>query len=89
MTVALLIARSTLLLKYQDFVVLEVLQNLALYAGAFYNRCAYFNLTAVLYEQDLVETQGRVYLALKTVNIEFPTFLSLELLTCDFYYNVH
>jgi hypothetical protein len=23
------------------------------------------------------------------VNIELATFLSLELLTCDFYYNVH
>ncbi len=64
-------------------------QDLALYYGAFYNRCANFNLTVVVCEQDLVETYGRIYLALKTVNIKFPTFLSFELLTCNFYYNVH
>ena len=89
MAVAFLVSRATLLLEYQDFVVLEVLQNLALYRGAFHYRCAYFDLTVVVCEQDTVETYGRVFFARKTVNIKFPTFLSVELLTCDLYYNVH
>jgi len=87
--ITLLVTRSTLLLEDQDLVVLQVLQDLALYRGAFYNRCTYFYLTVVLCEQDLVETYGRIYLALETVNIKFPTFLSLELLTCNLYNNVH
>ena len=88
-TVALLITSSTLLLKHQDLVVLQVLQDFALYRGAFYYRCTYFNLTVVVCEQDLVEANGRLYIALETVNIELATFLSLKLLTCDFYDNVH
>ena len=88
-TVALLITSSTLLLEDQDLVVLQVLQDFALNRGAFYYRCTYFNLTVVVCEQDLVEANGRIYLALETVNIELATFLSLKLLTCDFYDNVH
>ena len=89
MTVALLIACSALLLEDQDLVVLEVLQNLAFYRGAFYHRCAYLDLTVVVCEQDFVEAHRRVCLALKTVNIELPTFFSLKLLTCNLYYYVH
>ena len=89
MAVAFLVSRATLLLEDQDFVVLEVLQDLALYRGAFYYRCTYFDLTVVVCEQDFVETYGRVFFALKTVNIKFPTFFSLKLLTCNLYYNVH
>ena len=50
---------------------------------------AHLYLTAVVYEQDLVETHGRINFARKTVNIEFPTLFSLELLTCNLYYYVH
>ena len=89
MTVALLVACSALFLENQDFIILEVLQDLALYRGAFYYRCTNFDLTVVVCEQDFVEAHRRVYLALKTVNIKFPTFFSLELLTCNLYYNVH
>ena len=89
MAVALLVSRSALLLEDQDLVVLQMLQDLAFYRGAFYNRCADFDLTVVVCEQDLVETYGRVFFALETVNIKFPTFLSLELLTCNLYYNLH
>ena len=89
MTVALLITSSTLLLKHQDLVVLEVLENLTLYASAFYNRCANLNLTAILYEQDLVEAHRRINLARKTVNKELTTFLSLKVLTCNLYYYKH
>ena len=88
-TVALLITSSTLLLEDQDLVVLQVLQDLALNRGAFYYRCTYLYLTVVVCEQDLVEANGRIYVALETVNIELATFLSLKLLTCDFYDNVH
>ena len=87
--VALLIAGATLLLEHQNLVILQMLQDLALYCGAFYYSCADFNLTVVVCEQDFVETYGRILFALKTVNIKFPTFFSLELLTCDLYYNVH
>ncbi len=66
-----------------------MLEDLALNCGAFYYRCANFNLTVVVCEQDFVETYGRILFALKTVNIKFPTFLSFKLLTCDLYYNVH
>ena len=89
MTVALLITSSTLLLEDQDLVVLQVLQDLALNRGAFYYRCTYFNLTVIVCEQDLVEANGRIYVALETLNIELATLLSLKLLTCDFYDNVH
>ena len=89
MTVAFLIARSALLLEHQNFVVLQVLQDLALYCGAFYYRCADLYLTVVVCKQDFVEAHGRVYLALKTVNIELPTLFSFKLLTCDLYDNVH
>ena len=89
MTVTFLIACSTLLLEDKDLVVLQVLQDLALYRGAFYHRCAHLNLTVVVYKQDFVEAQRRVFLALETVNIELTTLLSLKLLTCDLYYYVH
>ena len=62
---------------------------LALYCGAFYNRCTDFDLTVVVCEQDFVETYGRIFFALETVNIKFPTFFSLELLTCNLYDYVH
>ena len=66
-----------------------MLQNLAFYGGAFYHRCADFDLTVVVCEQDFVETYGRILFALETVNIKFPTFFSLKLLTCNLYYYVH
>ena len=88
-SVAFLVSRAAFFLEHQDFVVFEVLQNLAFYRGAFYNRCADFDLTVVVCEQDFVETYGRIFVALKTVDIKFPTFFSLELLTCNLYYNVH
>ena len=87
--VAFLVSRAAFFLEHQDLVVLEVFQNLAFYRGAFYNRCADFDLTVVVCEQDFVETYGRIFLALKTVDIKFPTFFSLKLLTCNLYYNVH
>ena len=89
MAVALLISRATLLLEHQNLVILQMLQDLALHFGAFHYRCADFDLTVVVCEQDLVETYGRVFFALETVNIKFPTFFSLELLTCDLYDYVH
>ena len=70
MTVALLIAGATLLLEHQNLVILQMLQDLALYFGAFHYRCADFDLTVVVCEQDLVETYGRVFFALETVNIK-------------------
>ena len=88
MAVALLISRSALFLEDQDFVVLQMLQDLALHRGAFHYRCTYFDLTVVVCEQDFVETYGRIFFALKTVNIKFPTFFSFKLLTCNLYYNV-
>ena len=87
--VAFLVSRAAFFLEHQDLVVLEVFQNLAFYRGAFYNRCADFDLTVVVCEQDFVETYGRIFFALETVNIKFPTFFSLKLLTCNLYYNVH
>ena len=89
MSVAFLIACSALFLEHEDLVILQVSQNLTFYRGAFYNRCADFYLTAIVHEQDFVETHGRIFFALKTVNIEFPTFFSLKLLTCNLYYYVH
>ena len=89
MSVALLGAGATLVLEDQNLVILQMLQYLALYCGAFYNRCADLDLTVVVCEQDLVETYGRILFALETVNIKFATFLSLKLLTCNLYYNVH
>lgn len=89
MSVALLISSATFFLEHQNLVILQMLQDLALYYGAFYYRCADFDLTVVVCEQDFVETYGRIFFALETVNIKFPTFFSLELLTCDLYYNVH
>ena len=88
-TVAFLITSSTLLLEHQNLVVFEVFKNLTLYRGAFYNRCTYLNLTAILHEQDLVENHRRINFARKTVNIEFSTLFSLELLTCNLYYYKH
>lgn len=87
--IALLIAGSTLFLEHEHLIVFQVLQDLTLYRGAFYCRCTYLNLTVVVYKQDFVEAHGRINLTLKTVNIELTTLLSLELLTCDLYYNVH
>ena len=89
MTVAFLVSRSAFLLEHQDLVVLEVLEDLTLYRGSFYYRCAYLDLTVVVREQYLVEAHRRLNVALKTVYIELPTLLSLELLTCYFYYYVH
>ena len=89
MTVALLVACSALFLENQDFIILEVLQDLALNRGAFYNRCADFNLTVVVCEQDFVEAYGRVLVARNTVDIQLPTFFSFKLLTCNLYYYVH
>ena len=37
-----------------------MLQDLALHCGAFHYRCADFNLTVVVCEQDFVETYGRI-----------------------------
>ncbi len=89
MSVHFLIAGAAFLLEHKDFVVLQVPEDFAINGGTFQNRCAYFDLTVVFCEQDTVETYGRIFLSRETVNIEFPTFLSLELLTCDVYYNVH
>ena len=89
MAVALLVSRATFLLEHQNLVIFQMLQDLALHCGAFHYRCADFDLTVVVCEQDLVETYGRIFLARKTVDIKFPTFLSLKLLTCNLYYNVH
>jgi hypothetical protein len=88
-SVLLLIACSAFLLEHEDFVVLQVLKNLTFYRGAFYYRCTYLDLTVVVCKQDLVETHRRIFFAGKTVDIEFPTFFSFELLTCNLYYNVH
>ena len=63
MTITLLVTCSALLLKHQDLVALEVLEDFTLYRGAFYNRCAYLNLTAIVYQQDFVEAHRRVFLA--------------------------
>ena len=88
-SVLLLIACSAFLLEHEDFIVLQVLKNLTFHRGAFYYRCTYLDLTVVVCEQDLVETHRRIFFAGKTVDIEFPTFFSFELLTCNLYYNLH
>lgn len=78
MAVLLLIACSAFLLEHEDFVVLQVLENLTFHRGAFYYRCTYLDLTVVVCEQDLVETHRRIFFAGKTVDIEFPTFSALN-----------
>ena len=88
-SVALLVSGATFLFENQNLVILQMLEDLALYCGAFYNRCTDFDLTVVVCEQDFVETYGRIFFALETVNIKFPTFFSLELLTCNLYDYVH
>lgn len=89
MAVALLVARATFLFEHQNLVIFQMLEDLALHCGAFHYRCADFNLTVVVCEQDFVETYGRIFFALETVDIKFPTFFSFKLLTCNLYYNVH
>ncbi len=89
MTVFNLIPFSAFFLEYDNLVIFQVTKYFCIHRGAFYYRCAHLDLTVVVCEQDLVETQGSTFVSLKTVNIEFPTFFSLELFACDFYYYVH
>ena len=89
MTILHSVTLSAAFLKHDDFVVLQVFQNLRFNRGAFYNRCTYLNLTVIVCKQDFVEAHRRVNLARKTVNIELATLFSLKLLTCNFYYYVH
>ncbi len=88
-TVQFLIPFPAFLLKHEDFVVFEVFKYSSFHRGPFYNRCAYLNLTVGIREQHPVETYGRPFIFLKTVNIKFPTLLSFELLTCYFYNYKH
>lgn len=89
MTVEHLITFAATFLENQYFVILEVAKNFSFYRGTFYNRCAYQNLTVVVYQQDFVEAHRGFYILVETVYVELPTFLSLKLLACDFYYYVH
>ena len=89
MTVEHLIAFATTFLENKNFVIFEVAKNFSFYRGTFYNRCAYQNLTVVVYQQDFVEAHRGIYILVETVYVELPTFLSLKLLACDFYYYVH
>ena len=88
-TVQFLIAFTTFFLENKNFVVAQVAKNFSFYRGTFYNRCAYQNLTVVFYQQDFVEAHRGFYILVETVYVELPTFLSLKLLACDFYYYVH
>ena len=89
MTVQFLITFTTFFLENKNFVVFQVTKNFNFYRGTFYNRCAYQNLTVVVYQQDFVEAHRGFYFLVETVYVELPTFLSLKLLACDFYYYVH
>lgn len=89
MTVKYLITFATTFLENQYFVIPQMAKNLSFYRGTFYNRCAYQNLTVVVYQQDFVEAHRGFYILVETVYVELPTFLSLKLLACDFYYYVH
>ncbi len=84
-----LITFAAFLLENKNFVIFQVAKNFSFYRGTFYNRCAYQNLTVVVYQQDFVEAHRGIYVLVKTVYVELPTFLSLKLLACDFYYYVH
>ena len=77
-SVALLVSGATFLFEDQNLVILQMLEDLALYCGAFNYRCADFDLTVIVCEQDFVETYGRILFALETVNIKFPTFSALN-----------
>jgi len=84
-----LVTFTTFFLEDKNFVVPKVAKNFNFYGGTFYNRCAYQNLTVVVYQQDFVEAHRGIYILVETVYVELPTFLSLKLLACDFYYYVH
>ena len=89
MTVQFLITFATTFLENKNLVIFQVAKNFCFYRGTFYNRCAYQNLTVVFYQQDFVEAHRGIYILVETVYVELPTFLSLKLLACDFYYYVH
>ena len=88
-TVQFLVTFTTFLLENKNLVVPQVTKNFCFYRGTFYNRCAYQNLTVVVYQQDFVEAHRGFHILVETVYVELPTFLSLKLLACDFYYYVH
>ncbi len=89
MAIQHLVTFATFFLENKNFVVPKVAKNFNFYGGTFYNRCAYQNLTVVVYQQDFVEAHRGIYILVETVYVELPTFLSLKLLACDFYYYVH
>ena len=89
MAIQHLVTFATFFLEDKNFVVPKVAKNFNFYGGTFYNRCAYQNLTVVVYQQDFVEAHRGIYILVETVYVELPTFLSLKLLACDFYYYVH
>lgn len=89
MTIFNLVSFSAFFLKHDNLVIFEVFENFCSYLGPFYYRCANYNLTVIIRQQDFVEAHRGILLLVKTVYIELPTFLSLKLLACYFYDYVH
>ncbi len=91
-TVFATIAFATFLLEYDYLVALyEGFGNFTHNFGAFNNRCAYFYLAVIVHEQNFFEFYGVTgfYLVAEVVNIQEAVLFSFELLTLNFYDNVH
>lgn len=92
MAVFAAIAFAALFLEDDDFVTLhEVCGHFANDLGAVYGRSTYEHFAVFVGEEDAVELHGVTFLGIlaEVVNIQELAFFCLELLSLNFYDNVH
>jgi hypothetical protein len=91
LTVAILLGVSlpALLLEYNHFVILHLLEDFARDGSSFDRRLTHLDFTIGIDEQHTVKLDGGANFGLDAGGIEVLVFLHLELLSGDIYYSVH
>lgn len=89
MTVANTVAVATFFLENDHFVAFYVRYDFCYNLGSFYGRCAYFNFTVGIDEENFVELHLSAALFVQTVNKHFLVFFNLKLLSRDLNNSVH
>ena len=89
MTVTFAISFSSLFLEDNHFIAFYVRQYLTDHFGTFHYRSTNFYLSVVVDQQHFVKLDGSSLLCRQTVNKQLFAGFDLELLSLNFYNNVH
>ena len=89
MSLGLLVAFSSFLLKYNNFISPYMVQHFAYYLGTHNSRGTYDHVITIFYKQNLIKSDRRPFLYIELGSVQLLILSNLKLFSSDLYDYIH